>query len=375
MSPRYILIPNVNFLKMIYNKSIIGVSLFLFGLFSCGRNNISNDFILNEKKLEEIKLLSDKLYFDKIIDPRKINLMGRQLIIFENHRISSELPLIHLVDVNSWKYNLSKGVIGDGPGEMISATFFDPGFEENSFFVYSGMSKKISEFNFSDSSLYPIRQFNQPNNMFSIVYINMLTDSTFIGVSVNDPNKIIEFDINGNRIAGYGNWEVLPNWEEFSNFNHFILNSGWFKSDRELGLYVKACNFRDRLEIFNYKSKSFKIIDGPDLELPRFELYGPNVPLNIPIENPFRYRDVAFSSRYVFGLYGGINMENYKATGKLAEKIFVFSHDGEPLFKLTLDRSLQGIAVNETKGEIYGLTTDEDPGIAVFKLPKELLKD
>jgi hypothetical protein len=66
-------------------------------------------------------------------------------------------------------------------------------------------------------------------------------------------------------------------------------------------------------------------------------------------------------------------MENYKATGKLAEKLFVFPHDGEPLFKLIPDRSLQAIVVYESKGEIYGLTTDEDPGIAVFKLPQELL--
>lgn len=360
---------------MIYNKSIIGVLFLLLCLFSCGIKNIDSDFILNEKKLEEIKLISEKHYFDKIMDPRKINLMGKHLIVLEDHRIPSELPLIHLVDVNSWKYNMSKGVIGDGPGEMISATFFDPGFEDNSFFVYSGMNKKVSEFDLSDSSIYPIRQFSQPENMFSIVYMNMLTDSTFIGISVNDPNRIIEFDINGNRIAGYGNWQVIPNWEEFSNFNHFMLNSGWFKSDRELGLFVKACIFRDRLEIFDYNSKTFKIIDGPDLELPKFELYGPDIPLNIPIENPYRYRDVAFSSRYVFGLYGGINEENYRATGTIAEMIFVFSHRGEPLMKLILDRSLQGIVVNESKGEIYGLTTDEDPGIAVFKLPPELLTD
>lgn len=372
---QFYLNPFNNFLKMYNYKSIIEVLLLLLCMFSCVRKDIDRDFVLNERKLEEIELFSEKHYFDNIINPRKINLMGKYLIVFEEHRISSELPLVHLLDVTSWKYYTSKGVIGDGPGEMISATLFDPGFEDNSFFVYSSMSKRISEFDLSESSVYPIRQFSQPENLFSIVYMNMLTDSTYIGVSVNDPNRIIEFDRNGNRIAGYGNWQVIPNWEEFSNFNHFTINSGWFKCDRELGLFVKACIFRDRLEIFDYNSKTFKIIDGPDLELPKFELYGPDVPLNIPIENPYRYRDVAISSRYVFGLYGGINEENYRATGKIAEKIFVFSHSGEPLLKLILDRSLQGIVVNETKGEIYGLTTDENPGIAVFKLPQELMTE
>jgi hypothetical protein len=46
---------------------------------------------------------------------------------------------------------------------------------------------------------------------------------------------------------------------------------------------------------------------------------------------------------------------------------------GKPLWKLMLDRSINNFVINEYTNEIYGLTTDEDPGIAVFKIPKELL--
>lgn len=64
----------------------------------------------------------------------------------------------------------------------------------------------------------------------------------------------------------------------------------------------------------------------------------------------------------------------YRETGELAYKIFVFSHQGKPILKLELDRSIQSLVVNEDTNELYGLTTDEDPGIAVFKIPEELLK-
>ncbi|WP_158531117.1 hypothetical protein [Algoriphagus chordae] len=39
---------------------------------------------------------------------------------------------------------------------------------------------------------------------------------------------------------------------------------------------------------------------------------------------------------------------------------------------LTQVRSIIQIVVNEETNEIYGLTTDEDPGIAVFQIPQEL---
>jgi len=56
----------------------------------------------------------------------------------------------------------------------------------------------------------------------------------------------------------------------------------------------------------------------------------------------------------------------------MADKILVFDHTGKPITKLNLDRSIINFVVNEAKQEVYGLTTDEDPGIAVFDLPAEL---
>lgn len=64
---------------------------------------------------------------------------------------------------------------------------------------------------------------------------------------------------------------------------------------------------------------------------------------------------------------------DFNKTGIMAEQIWVFDHKGKPLWNLRLDRSIIQIVVNEATNEIYGLTTDEDPGIAVFKIPEELL--
>ena len=42
------------------------------------------------------------------------------------------------------------------------------------------------------------------------------------------------------------------------------------------------------------------------------------------------------------------------------------------MLKFDLDRSVHSIAVNEKLSVIYGLTTDEDPGIAVFPISSDV---
>lgn len=158
--------------------------------------------------------------------------------------------------------------------------------------------------------------------------------------------------------------------------NDMTLEDGWFKGDPKRGIYVRACLRRDILKIFDYKTKEFIRITGPDHSLPEFQylesefggvmVYDRNV--------TYRYRDIAFTDNYIFALYAGHGQLDFNETGILAEQIWVFDHQGKPLYNLKLDRSIIQILVNEQTNEIYGLTTEEDPGIAVFQIPESLLK-
>jgi hypothetical protein len=57
---------------------------------------------------------------------------------------------------------------------------------------------------------------------------------------------------------------------------------------------------------------------------------------------------------------------------QIAKIIYAFSHEGKLICRFDLDRSVRSIAIDEEQKYLYGVTTDEDPGIAVFSLPKEL---
>jgi len=156
---------------------------------------------------------------------------------------------------------------------------------------------------------------------------------------------------------------------------HIIDSKDWTydkpKGNADEGLFIRVGLRRDRLEIFDNRDKTFIIIDGPDLELPPFELIDAN--LYLGHDPRYHYRDAVVTEKYVFASYAGVRPSEYNKTAILAEQIWVFDHKGKPLWKLMLDRSINNFVINEDTNEIYGLTTDEDPGIAVFNIPKELL--
>lgn len=355
-------------MKLIYIKILLGIIIFAT---SCNPKQ-PNENIFDPEALKSVFLESEKFNNPKIINPLFLFSMDSFLIVTEDRRISPDQPLVHLFLKESLTYFSSKGSIGFGPYELPSADVFNRGHSEGTFLLYSGMDKKFVAYDIYDSSRLGISEFKMPESETPLGLLYFLPDSTFIGMSTYDENKYLEVNFQGNKVNGYGKWEEIEGKKDLSFFHHFILNNGWFRVDDDFSLFVNASIFRDRLEIFDLKTRKIKTIDGPSAELPDFEFYEPNMPLNIPISNPFRYRDVFISKNRIYALYGGLNEAHYKKTSELAKKIFVFTRNGEPVLKFDLDRSISSIVVDERLNKIYGVTTDEDPGIAVFNIPANL---
>lgn len=57
---------------------------------------------------------------------------------------------------------------------------------------------------------------------------------------------------------------------------------------------------------------------------------------------------------------------------EIARIVYVFTHKGELVSRLDLDRSVRSIVVDEDLKQLYGITTDGNPGVAAFDLPQEL---
>lgn len=346
------------------------LSVLILFSFSCasGEPKSPFDFPANGKEIFEIS--SEKTYFPELIIPYKIEKKAGFLIVIERSRIPQDKPLIHLIDKSSLKYIRAKGVMGHGPNEITDGHLFDTGFSDSTFWVNSIMSKRMSEFSLYDRSKLSINEFRQPESMYLAFNMQKFTDSTYLCVMANDPNRLVEFDDNGNRLGGYGKWEPLPQRSDLSDFLLMSYNKGWFKGDHESNIFVKASIYRDRLEIFDGTTKAYTIVEGPRLKLPPVQISGSGLgaALVFSPDQKYGHRDIAFGEKYIYNLYGGISESEFRKTDQLAKTIFVLTKKGEVKFRLDLDRSVESIVVDEALGKIYGITTDEQPGIAVFDI-------
>lgn len=356
-------------------KCLYQLSLFIF-LFSCASESEEQNYrIITREDFKEISIASEKHYFEEIINPVEIGLIGDKIIISEAHRVLEENPRIHLINSADWSYDKAKGKYGEGPLELIDASSFFEGGSSDTFWAYSMNRRKLVEYSTNDSSFLGIKEWKMTEPMMNLWFFMKATDSTYLGISREDKNRILEFDLEGKKIGGYGEWEIVEDRPNLTENQLSTLNESWFKGNPDQGLFLRVGLRRDRLEIFDNQDKSFIIVDGPDLEIPPFELIdaGGVEHLYIDQEDPYRYGDAFITDSYIYALYRGVNQVEVNKTGIIAEQIWVFDHKGKPLWNLKLERSILRIVVNEQTNEIYGLTTDQDPGIAVFQIPEELL--
>ncbi|MEB2786925.1 BF3164 family lipoprotein [Algoriphagus sp. E1-3-M2] len=358
-------------MKSAHFTRLLYISIFI--IISCNPSP-KKKIEFNPEKLESYYLESEKSDNPNIINPRRLFSKDSFLFVIEDYRMPPDLPLIHIFRKASLTYFNSKGKIGFGPFEAPSVEVYNPSKSDSTFMMYSGMERKYIEYNIYDSSRLGIREFKIPDIETPLGAIYFSPDSIFIGIPTYDENKFVEVNFQGKKINGYGEWEQIEEKREMSYYHHFNLNQGRFNTDDDFTLFVNASLFRDRLEIFDLKTKEIKTIDGPSAALPEFKFYGASMPLDIPISNPYSYRDVYISNERIYALYGGLSEIDYKETSELAKTIFVFTRKGEPILKFDLDRSVNSIVVDEELNRIYGLTTDEDPGIAVFKIPYEVIQ-
>ncbi|WP_422355499.1 BF3164 family lipoprotein [Roseivirga pacifica] len=360
--------------KSLYQSLLI----LIFIGYSCSKEPVS-DFNISEQST--FALTGNKIYLPELIMPYKIERKDSFLIVIESSRLPENNPLIHIINKKDLSYHSGKGVMGIGPNEITDAHLFDPGFSDSTFWVNSTISKRMAEFSLYDSSKLSISEFKQPQNMYSAINMQLITDSSYLCVMAADPNKLVAFNRNGERLGGYGKWETLESRSiesDGSQINNYIIsevNSGWFKRSSFGNLYVKAGIHRDRLEIFDFETKRFITLDGPRMQLPDFDIVGSGVNTAVIIADNHAYghRDIAFSEDFIYDLYGGYSEQDYLSEGTLAKTIYVIEKRGSVRYKLDLDISIRCLTVDQALGKIYGITTDEDPGIAVFDMPQELL--
>ncbi len=322
---------------------------------------------------EELNLSSEKYIFEEIVNASGFMHQGDKIVIREYHNVPDEYPRFHIINTKDWSYDKPKGKVGQGPLENFAPSFIESQ-DKDTFWVNDYNNRKISSFSMNDTSLLAISDHKIPDPSLGPMDIILTPNGNYLGVARESESKIMEFDSLGNLIGGYGEFETLEERPDLTTLQISLLNAGRFGGNQENGIYVKISMNRDLMEIFNYRTKKFISVRGPDLKIPEFEYIDSKYGGMLSFANnyPTKYQEVAVSENFIFALYSGYSYNDYAKSGITAKEIRVFTLNGKPKWRLFLDRSVSYISINEQTNEIYALTTDEDPGIAVFQIPEEL---
>lgn len=316
---------------------------------------------------ETVKLTGKKHYFEQLKMPENLLIKDDLLIVGESGKLPSEFPPIHIIDHKTWDYKISKGVIGFGPGEISDSWILDKGSKKESFWVYSVTEKRFSEFNINDTVSLSHNQIKQEDEFYMAIAMAWASDSTVMCRLANDKNQFVEYHINGTRVGGYGLWGDFLVRKDMNDFMMGDLHQGKFKGNQQKKIYVSAGIFRDRLEILNKNSGKIIMVDGPENFIPKFKIIDRNV--IVDYDEPYAYRDVYISDDHIYGLYCGRNVKQLREGNEDSTEIFVFDLEGNIQYEYKLDHSIRRLAVDEASKRIFGVTTDEDPGIVVFEMP------
>lgn len=354
-------------------KLLYLIPLLIF-LSSCAEEFADESLISIEVgDFKEINLSSEKHLFEEMINPSSFMHQGDKILVGEYHNVPDEYPRFHIIDTKNWTYDKPKGKVGQGPFENIAPTFIESQ-DNDTFWVNDYNNRKISSFSMNDTTLLATRDHNIPDPSLGPMDIIKIPNGNYLGVGWESKSKLLEFNPDGELVGSYGEIEKLAEMPDLPINQVSLLNRGRFGGNQENGIYVKVSMYRDLMEIFNYQTKKFFTVIGPDLKLPEFEFVESKFGgmMSYPPDFPKKYQNVAVSENFIFALYSGYSYYDYAKSGLTAKEIRVFDLNGKPKWRLKLDRSVSYISINEQSNEVYALTTDENPGIAVFQLPETL---
>jgi hypothetical protein len=348
------------------NRILLIVGSLIILLLSCESKN---------EAIEIFNLSGKSKVFTQIINPEKIRVKNDFIVILESPSLDALNRPIHIVDRKKMKFLYSLGRIGFGPNEISDASSVEFNESDSTFSVYSSIDKKISKFSFKESES-SISQLKQKNDFFKAYSVIGYTDSSFLALTVDSPSRFVEFNHKGESISLKGKNENFSERTDLDNFNLSQMNMGWFNSNDSKTHFAVASIFTNRIEIYDREKDSFNAVYLKPKDHTKFDLISESTGYSVhwDLNSPYHFRDVVLTESHVIALYGGYSSKEIKANSIIAKTVYIFSLNGKLEVKLNLDTSIRSIAVDKELKNLYGITTDADPGIIEFELPNMFKK-
>ncbi|NLD94698.1 MAG: hypothetical protein GX639_18745 [Fibrobacter sp.] len=291
------------------------------------------------------------------------------LLIWDLHGNEHFFHAFNLIKSKT-EYLFSFGTIGQGPEELIACGGMD---------IQDGLLSVV-ETNKSILYTYPIenlkRKITKPNRILELpkelIPIVKFTDRGKDGEIVLDSKGEYRFILLNDKGEIESKLYNIPN-EENKDLANPILQQLWISCldfNPKNNVLVIATVMGDVIEIYNLKNNKKNIVIGEQGE-PNIKRDG----RNLIIRAAYGYQDVIVGDTEIYALYSKITHEeideatkNGLSTPSGGNLINVLDFNGNIKKVFVLDRFINGFDIDFNENTIYGVTSNSNTQLCVFKM-------
>lgn len=340
--------------------------LFLFCLISC-TTQVENDPNLQivsftHEDLEVVKLKGEKIELEGILYPRRIMVKEDKLILSDR----SLDRQMYIYDLYNYSLISKKGINGFGPGEIsVIWKLVDIG-EIGKIWAYDTERNSYFRFDLNDENPLADLEHRDIQGFFMAADMTWASDSTFWVTMVDGDTQYFELNLKGDTLNSWGNWKSYEMKKDIPASVTSSMHQGALQANIKNRQGVRAGRLCPYVDVYNFDTQKGVSFRGPVEDYPE---YGVEYSMGYPMpamnhKTQKRYYFDSFAGdNYAFALYNGALIEN---TNDQPGQIIVFNYEGSVVKSFQLDFPISNFIVDEKENKIYGITRDENPGVAVF---------
>lgn len=262
---------------------------------------------------------------------------------------------------------------GNGPKEVIQAISMEV-CAADSIWIFDTNKCEVSRWSYAviEDSVTLKESVKVESRLSHSAHWTYANDSLFFFTDRSGENRVLKSNARGEIVERIG---VIPARKKVDGVRQMTLAQAWksyinYHPDRQL--LAVATQLGDVIEIYNLKEGSSKTLYGAHGE-PQYQVTsdGWAVPVGI-----MGYSDVQVTDRYIYAVFHGRSFKEIArdpaGTPDGGEYIHVYSHDGEPICRMTLDHAIYGFDVDEETGVIWATDVNTEEQIVKYYLPESL---
>lgn len=296
------------------------------------------------------------------------------LLLLKNEAGECDEPYFFVYDLITLDLLVKFGAHGRGPGEFIDVSYLGQYFKDKEgikILLNNTSPSSIEIVNLSstieEGQIMVDSTILLPEVLSLALEYYMLPDSSFIGSAMMIDGRFFCYHD--------GKLTLSPFYPELSRE---------IPNDIKHNMYIGSSSISNDNYLFASALIHFKQIDVYSTKLDhQFSIRFPDSPddidfskdSNAPIgrDLDFFYRDIHISDRYIYALYHGIKYTDSDVVDYGHSEIHLFSLQGEPLAKYTLNHTLFSIISTENDAFLYGAAGFQDETLYLpiirFNLP------